>query len=59
VESAETAAKPLLARFGTPSGQKRQVIFDAGHMSFPRSEMIREVLDWLDRYLGPVRSSNP
>jgi hypothetical protein len=34
--------------------QKRHVIFEAGHTNFPRAEVIREVLGWLDRYLGPV-----
>jgi dipeptidyl aminopeptidase/acylaminoacyl peptidase len=33
------------------------VIFEgAGHVP-PRMELIREILDWLDRYLGPVRRS--
>jgi hypothetical protein len=33
---------------------KRHVIFDAGHTTFPRADTIREVLGWLDRYLGAV-----
>ena len=34
---------------------KRHVIFEgAGHVP-PRIEVIRETLNWLDRYLGPVR----
>jgi formylglycine-generating enzyme required for sulfatase activity/dienelactone hydrolase len=55
----ETAQKPMFERLGTPAEQKRHVIFDAGHGNFPRSEMIREVLGWLDHYLGPVTSSKP
>jgi hypothetical protein len=39
---------------GTPPAQKRHVVFDSGHVDFPRSELIREVLGWLDKYLGPV-----
>jgi hypothetical protein len=39
--------------FGTPREQKRQVIYEAGHL-VPRSDIIRETLDWFDRYLGPV-----
>jgi hypothetical protein len=50
----ETAQKPMFDRLGTPADRKRLVIFDAGHGNFPRSETIREVLGWLDRYLGPV-----
>jgi len=52
----ETSQTPLFDRLGTPSDRKRQIVFDAGHMDFPRSEMIREVLAWLDRYLGPVNA---
>ena len=51
----ETAQKPMFERLGTPAEHKRQVIFDSGHTNFPRSESIREVLGWLDRYLGPSR----
>jgi pimeloyl-ACP methyl ester carboxylesterase len=55
----ESSQKPMFERLGTPVDQKRHVVFDAGHGDFPRSELIREVLGWLDRYLGPVRSSTP
>lgn len=52
VESSQT---PLFNLFGTPPEHKRHVIFeDAGHVP-PRLGVIREVLDWMDRYLGPVR----
>jgi eukaryotic-like serine/threonine-protein kinase len=50
----ETSQKPMFERLGTPADLKRQVIFEAGHTNFPRAEVIREVLGWLDRYLGPV-----
>jgi dienelactone hydrolase len=51
----ETSQKPMFDLIGTPSDQKRFVIFEnAGHVP-PRVELIREVLDWLDKYLGPVR----
>ena len=33
---------------------KRHVLYDTGH-HVPRSEMIKETLNWLDRYLGPVK----
>jgi dienelactone hydrolase len=55
----ETAQKPMFEWLGTPAEHKRHVVFDAGHTNFPRSEQIREVLGWLDRYLGPVKSTNP
>jgi len=48
----KTVSEPLFARLGTPASSKRHVVFDAGHMMFPRESMQREVLDWLDRQLG-------
>ena len=50
----EAAQKQMFERLGSPADQKRHVVFDAGHTNFPRADMIREVLAWLDRYLGPV-----
>jgi formylglycine-generating enzyme required for sulfatase activity len=50
----ETVAKPMFERIGTNSEQKRLVVFDAGHMMFPRGPMSEEILSWLNRYLGPV-----
>jgi len=44
---------PLLHLLGVPEADKRHVLFDTGH-AVPRIPMIKEVLDWLDRYLGPV-----
>ena len=38
---------------GTPAEHKKRLIFPGGH-SVPRTEMIKESLAWLDRYLGPV-----
>jgi formylglycine-generating enzyme required for sulfatase activity/predicted esterase len=56
----EEAQKPLYERLGTPVEHKRHVIFDAGHVGdYPRGQTVREVLAWLDRYLGPVTSSHP
>ena len=52
----ETSQKPLFTLLGTPAEHKRHVIFEsAGHVP-PRMDVIREVLGWLDRYLGPVES---
>jgi formylglycine-generating enzyme required for sulfatase activity/dienelactone hydrolase len=50
----ETVAKPMFERIGTPEDRKRHVVFDAGHMMFPRSQLTQEVLGWLDRHLGSV-----
>jgi len=50
----DTAQLPMFKLFGVPEEQKRRVIYDTGH-NIPRPEMVRETLDWLDRYLGPVQ----
>lgn len=50
----ETAQKPFYDLLGTPAAHKKRLLFPGGH-SVPREDMIRESLDWLDRYLGPVR----
>jgi hypothetical protein len=39
---------------GTLEKDKRHAVFDAGHVP-PHDQMIKEVLDWLDRYQGAVR----
>ncbi len=54
----ETSQKPFFERLATPPDRKRHIVFDAGHTNFPRSELIREVLAFLDKYVGPVRTKN-
>jgi hypothetical protein len=34
------------------------VVYDTGHAVVFVQPMIKEVLDWLDRYLGPVKTGN-
>jgi predicted esterase len=54
----EETQKPLFERLGTPPEHKRHVVYDAGHVAdYPRGQMLREVLGWLDRYLGPVKAA--
>jgi formylglycine-generating enzyme required for sulfatase activity/cephalosporin-C deacetylase-like acetyl esterase/predicted Ser/Thr protein kinase len=50
----ETSQDPMFRLLGTPKDRKRHVIYETGH-DVPRDEVIKETLDWLDRYLGPVR----
>jgi tRNA A-37 threonylcarbamoyl transferase component Bud32/pimeloyl-ACP methyl ester carboxylesterase len=50
----ETSMKPMFRLLGTPAEQKRSVLYPTGH-AVPRNQLIREVLDWLDHYLGPVQ----
>ena len=49
----ELSQMPLFNLLRMPESQKRKVVFEGGH-SVPRVESFREILDWLDRYLGPV-----
>ena len=51
----ETSQEPLFRLLGTPDRDKKHVVYDSGHAP-PRKDFIRESLDWLDRYLGPVKS---
>ena len=46
--------EPMFRLLGTPAEHKRRVVYDTGH-DVPRTEMIKESLNWLDKYLGPVR----
>ena len=48
----ETSQRPLFELLGTPEADKKWVVYDGGH-SVPRTQRIKESLDWLDRYLGP------
>jgi eukaryotic-like serine/threonine-protein kinase len=49
----DTHAQPFFDLLGTAPGDKRLVITESGHF-VPRPMLIRESLDWLDRYLGPT-----
>ena len=49
----ETNQKPLFRHVGTPESGKRHALFDTGHVP-PLQDIMREALDWLDKYLGPV-----
>ena len=49
-----TAQLPFYRLLGTPKEHKRYMVYDTGH-NIPRTELIKETLDWLDRYLGPVK----
>ena len=49
-----TSQEPMFHLLGTPKQHKRRVVYETGH-NIPRNELIRETLDWLDRYLGPVK----
>jgi eukaryotic-like serine/threonine-protein kinase len=50
----ETAIEPLFRLFGAPEADKKLLLLDSGHAPQPALLWIKEALDWLDRYLGPV-----
>jgi eukaryotic-like serine/threonine-protein kinase len=53
----QTSQLPLLQTLGTPAADKRHVLYPGGHdivISY-RSQVVQEVVGWLDRYLGRVQ----
>jgi eukaryotic-like serine/threonine-protein kinase len=51
----ETSQNVMFRLLGTPADRKRHVLVEASHdVAVQQPIVIRETLDWLDRYLGPV-----
>lgn len=44
---------PLFRFLGSAPGDKRHFLVEGGHV-LPRNLIVKETLDWLDRYLGPA-----
>ena len=53
----ETSQKFLFRLLGTPEKDKRHFIFEGGHVPLRIEPLIKEILDWLDKYLGQVRTT--
>jgi serine/threonine protein kinase/formylglycine-generating enzyme required for sulfatase activity/dienelactone hydrolase len=51
----ESSQLPFFHLLGTLDKNKKHVIYEATHANLPHREEVRESLDWLDKYLGPVR----
>ena len=51
----EMCQRPLLNALGPEEKDKRLAIFERGHVIWLSPEVIKEVGEWLDKYLGPVR----
>jgi pimeloyl-ACP methyl ester carboxylesterase len=49
-----SSQEPMFRLLGASKEHKRRVVYETGH-DIPRNELIKESLDWLDRYLGPVK----
>ena len=45
----------LLELLGTPADKKKLVMLDGGHVPNDMLSVIKNVLDWYDTYLGPVK----
>jgi eukaryotic-like serine/threonine-protein kinase len=52
----ETSQRPLFALLGAAAEHKRHVILETGH-ALPIDDVVREILPWLDHYLGRVAHS--
>jgi dienelactone hydrolase len=51
----ESAQLPLFRALGTPMADKRHVVFETAHdVRVQRTDLVREVLAWYDKYLGRV-----
>ncbi len=49
-----SSQEPMYRFMGAPPAHKRRVVYETGH-NIPRPELIKETLNWLDKYLGPVK----
>jgi eukaryotic-like serine/threonine-protein kinase len=51
----DVSQRPMFQALGTPESDKRHVLVEGGHVP-PRAVIVKDVLAWLDRYLGPVET---
>jgi dipeptidyl aminopeptidase/acylaminoacyl peptidase len=49
----ESTQEPFYQMLGAKKDQKKHLLYESGH-NVPRNELIKETLNWLDQYLGPV-----
>ena len=55
----DSSQKPYFRWLGTPEKDKRHVLYDAAHdVMVNRTEVVKEVLSWLDQYLRTRRPLN-
>jgi len=50
----DTCQEPLFRSLGSPAQDKSHVLYETGHAP-PLLPMMKDTLNWLDHYLGPVR----
>jgi pimeloyl-ACP methyl ester carboxylesterase len=50
-----TSQQPYFGWLGTPEKDKRHIVYDSAHdVMVYRTQVVREVLAWLDQHFGPV-----
>lgn len=52
----ESSQRPLFRLLGVDADRKRHALFAGGHMPLDIHDVMREILDWFDRFLGPVNA---
>ncbi|MGB5875201.1 MAG: dienelactone hydrolase family protein, partial [Bacteroidota bacterium] len=50
----ETGVKPMFDLLGPPAEDKRLIPYETDHIP-PRTEYVKETINWLNRYLGSVK----
>jgi dienelactone hydrolase len=50
----ETSQRPMFRFLGVADADKRHAVLEGGHLPPDIQAVMREVVDWFDRYLGPV-----
>ena len=50
----ETSVMPMYDLLATPKRDKALKLYETDHLA-PKNEVIKETLNWFDRYLGPVK----
>ena len=49
------AQRRFIELLGTPPEHKKHVVLEGGHVPTDFRGLVREALDWFDKYLGPVK----
>jgi len=52
----DLSQRRLFELLGSADADKRHVVYEVGHFYYPRNQVLKEVSDWFDRYLGPVNN---
>ncbi|MSO30363.1 MAG: hypothetical protein EXQ48_05375 [Acidobacteria bacterium] len=52
----DTFQLPLFRLLGSPADRKVHVTFEGGHIPLRPHDLVRTILDWFDKYLGPVEA---